>query len=124
MEGSLVAKIVDDTRIVVTAELLHAEYNGVKPGQPVTLRFPRFDTIIEGRVVEVGDTAIPRETHFVYRVVIEAPNPGLLSPGMEVKLTMHPPSGDVPVVRTQYVDRFGEETLVYSQGRGTVTIFI
>ncbi len=120
LEGSLIAKIVDDSRVVVAAELLHGEHSGVKPGQAVTLRFPTFDNALEGRVVDVGDTAIPRETHFVYRVVIEAPNPGLLSPGMEVNLTMHPPAGDVPVVRTQYIDSFGQETLVYSPAQGAL----
>jgi multidrug efflux pump subunit AcrA (membrane-fusion protein) len=119
-EGSLVARIVDDSRIVIVAELLHGEIAGVTREQRVELRFPQFDNVIEGKVRDINENPIPKDTHFVYRVTIEAPNPGLLRPGLEVRLTMQPPTGPVPIGRTQYIDRYWQETFVYSPAQGTV----
>jgi len=119
-KGSPVARIVDDSRVVVVAELVAYEIERVAVGQEVELRVEEFDGYALGRVTAVDRTAVPKETHFVYRVHIEAENPGLLRPGQQCMLTFRTQQGLLGVPRPQTIDRFGEEMLVRSQAQGAV----
>ncbi|MDQ7794002.1 MAG: efflux RND transporter periplasmic adaptor subunit [bacterium] len=119
-QGSAVARIVDDSRVVIVAELVTYEIERVAVDQEVEIRSPLFDGSMRGKVTLVDRTPIPSGTHFVYRAQVEADNPGLLQPGMEVFLTFATAQGRLSVPREQRIDRYWQEALVRSLAQGTV----
>ena len=120
-QGTLIARIVDDSGFVSVAELLPTEIPGVAKGQAVTMRFEDFTGPLRGHVAEVDSTPIPKGEGFVYRVTIEAANPGLLKLDQKYRATIHTPAGDVAVGSQLKIDRFRQETIVSSLAEGTVT---
>ncbi len=89
-QGQTVARIVDDSRFKVVANLYPSEYRQVREGQKMVLKFPYFNGLYEAVVTEVNPNPIPAGEgeefgkYFVYRVTLEAKNPGLVQPGMKV----------------------------------------
>ncbi|MCR4399168.1 MAG: efflux RND transporter periplasmic adaptor subunit [Firmicutes bacterium] len=120
-EGTLIARIVDDSAVISVAELVSTEIPGVARGQPVTMRFDEFSGSIRGWISDVDLTPVPKGEGFVYRVTIEADNPGLVKLGQEFRATVHTPRGDVAVGSVLRVDRYRRETIVSSLAEGTVT---
>lgn len=120
-EGTLVGRIVDDSSVITVAELVSTEMPGVAKGQQVTMRFGEFSGFARGTVTDVDPTPIPKGEGFVYRVTIEADNPGLFKPDQEFRATIHTPRGDVSVGSPLKVDRYKQETVVRSLAEGTVT---
>lgn len=120
-EGQVIARIVDDSRVVVVAELSPGEARNVANGQLAWLRAQGFDGDIRGTVTNADKTLIPKDNVFINRITIEADNPGLLAPGTVVTLRIETPEGTVHVVREQKIDRYGNETVVRSLAKGAVT---
>ncbi|WP_366923938.1 efflux RND transporter periplasmic adaptor subunit [Metallumcola ferriviriculae] len=104
LAGSIVAKVVDDSRFKVTASLTPGEFETVKKGQQAVLRFSEFGGLIEAKVTNVNSSAAPiqrsqlkdaqyagdgdgkEQYQLIYRVTLEGKNPGLVRPGMLVQV--------------------------------------
>ncbi len=122
-DGQILATIVNDSKLVMVAELLTSEVASLEVGDKVSLHQKDYlyQSSVEGVVVDIDPTAIPKDTHFVYRTTIHIDNPGLLKPGQEYYLTLKTKEKDIWVSRLQTIDSFIEETIVRANGRGTVT---
>ncbi len=119
-QGSAIARLVDDSHIVIVAELVAYEIGRVEVGQEVEIRSPEFDGHVSGRVTMLDPTPVPSGTHFVFLAEIEARNPGLWQPGHTVNLTLVTREGRLGVPREQRIDRFRGEVVVRSLAQGTV----
>jgi len=95
-QGQIVARIVDDSRFKVVAELTATEFAKVKKGQKLKLEFSQFDGFYDATITKVNPNPIPSKKDsgmgFVYRITLEGENPGLVQPGMEVRVGI--PVGD------------------------------
>jgi len=92
-QGQIVASIVNNSKFKVAAKLTPTEFARVSEGQKVALSFPYFEGIVEGIITDINTSAMPVDaeegkfgTSFVYAATIEAENPGLIQPNMEVKI--------------------------------------
>lgn len=119
-ENQRVATIVDDSRVVVVADLFPGEASRVEVGQEVLMAVEGFEGFVPARVVDVNRNPVPAGDHFVHRTTIEAANPGLLRPGQEVRLTFRTAQGEMHVNRPFRIERYGQQVAVYSTAKGTV----
>ncbi|MEW6243610.1 MAG: efflux RND transporter periplasmic adaptor subunit [Bacillota bacterium] len=148
-QGTAVARIVDDSRWVMTAKLTPGEFSSVKQGDRVLVRFQEFEGLTEARIVKVNPNPVPEKSsnlieswdrsgstsdtvQFVYTVVIEGANPGLIRPGMMAQLAL-PPADSTSTDLTQLsmssswlryiatVDSYKNEEQVISTASGNVT---
>jgi len=110
--GYEVGRIVDDSRFKVRAKLNPLEIKKVKKGQKVLLSFNCFDGFIEAKITEINPNAVPDVNEngypkgFVYWITIEGENPGLVQPGMKVRVGL---PGDKENIRVSF---FGNEAEV------------
>ncbi|MFO7941116.1 MAG: efflux RND transporter periplasmic adaptor subunit [Bacillota bacterium] len=114
-QASMIARIVDDSQVVIDAEFNPAQFASVKDGDVVSVRPLDFSDILEGLVVDANPSRVPKGDHFVHEVVIVVENPGLLRPGQEVQILV---GGQTAVDAT--ISRYYDETAVWSSGEGTV----
>lgn len=119
-EGQMICQIVDDSKLIMVAELTPGEADGVSAGSVALLQFQEFEGTVEARVTEVDKTPIPKGTHFVYRVTIEVENKGLLKPGQAAKLFLKTSHGTRAIEAEQKLDRYWRETIVVAKAKGTV----
>jgi len=118
--GTAIARLVDDSRVVIVAELVAYEVERVEVGQEVEIRSPEFDGYGLGRVTMLDRTPIPSGAHFVFLAEVEADNPGLWQPGQKMNLTFLTREGRLAVIREQRIDRFRGEAVVRSLAQGAV----
>lgn len=102
-QGSIVARVVDDSHFRMTAKLTPSEFTRIKEGQRVVLRFAQFDGLLDARVAEVNPEPIPEASsdlldslgvlgkdednyQFVYWATLEGKNTGLVRPGMRAQV--------------------------------------
>ncbi len=114
-QASIVARIVDDSVVVINAEFKPAEFAVISEGQTVTLRPRDFSDMLDGLIVDANPIAIPKERHYVHEVTVMADNPGLLRPGQSLQILV----GDTIAVEAE-IDRYFDETAVWSSAEGTV----
>jgi len=130
-QGQTVARIVDDSRFKVIVNLHPSEYKKVEEGQRLVLKFPYFDGLYDAVVTDVNPNPVPAGggedfgRGFVYRVTLEAENPGLVQPGMVVNVGL--PGGDSETANVYFfansakVDSFVNEERVLSRVEAVVT---
>lgn len=89
--GHIIANVVNDSQFKVKAKLTSGEVNKVKTGDPVMLKFPYFDGLIEGKITSIGNAPTPSTesdseyaSGYVYIVKITAENPGLVQEDMDL----------------------------------------
>ena len=104
-QGQIVARIVDDSRLRLVAKLTPGEFKRVtKVGQPVVLAFAQYEGFHPARVSDINPSPIPEAVSslesglppagdsdtgnwaYVYWVTVESENPGLVRPGMLVRV--------------------------------------
>lgn len=150
-QGKPIAKIVEDSRWVMTAKLTPWEFSLVGTGDRLLVRFPEFAGVLEATVAKVNPNPVPQSPgdlaqrvsgttsneslEFIYRVTLEGKNPGLVRPGMQGEVGF-PPQGDTGSLTDlaakstwfRYyagVDSYGREERVISTASGIVTeVFI
>jgi len=149
-QGRPVARIVDDSRWVMTAKLTPWEFSKVKQGDKMIVRFADFAGAVEAVAVKVNPNPVPERTstlleprgqaqsgdedrvQFVYWVTLEGKNPGLVQTGMRAEIGIWPAGddssdlGDVATRATwlRYgatVDSYGKEELLISTATGIVS---
>jgi len=123
-QGQIVAKIVDNSTYKITANLYPNEFEQVKKGQRLAVRFSIFDGIYDGYITEINPNALPDGDEenpsrgFVYRITVEGKNPGLVKAGLEAYLGIPSPDNDDTKVQwfsnTAKVDGFAQEEKVLS----------
>lgn len=116
-----IARIVDDSKLIITARLLPGEFAQVAVGNQVEIRQAQFDGYITGVITDLNPNPIADQGRYVYRATIEIPHPGLLQPGMETNLYVLNGDQRIPIKDPQFIDRFGDETRIYAPAKGTVT---
>lgn len=116
-----IARIVDDSKLIISAQLLPGEYQQVAVGNQVEIRMGQFDGFVSGTITDINHNPVTDQGRFTYRATVEIPHPGLLQPGMEVNLTVVNGDQRVPIRDPQLIDRFGDETRLYAPSKGTVT---
>lgn len=90
--GSIIARVVDNSKYIVEAQLFDKEVKMIEEGQKVLLTFPYFDGHYEGIVKKINNNRMPYKKGnsfaitFVYEVIIEAENVGLVQRDMDVRV--------------------------------------
>ncbi|MGE4284412.1 MAG: efflux RND transporter periplasmic adaptor subunit [Clostridia bacterium] len=136
-EGASIARIVDSSKYKVEVHLYEGEYKRIKEGQKVVLRFPYFDEEYEGTITHINPNRIPYNKGdgsdknenfaqgFVYLVMIEADNMGLVQRDMEVRVGIRSEEDNVSiyyVANTGKVSEFlKEERLMNTSVEAVVT---
>jgi len=123
-QGQIIARIVDDSRFKIEAKLNPNEYQMIKLGQKLALRFNIFDGVYEGEITDVNPNPVPDGDSnspgrgFVYWITVEGNNPGLVGPGAEVYLGLPSPDNDNTKVlwfaNSATVDSYAKEERVLS----------
>ncbi|MDN5313666.1 MAG: HlyD family secretion protein [Thermoanaerobacteraceae bacterium] len=123
-QGQIVARIVDDSHFKINAKLYSHEFERVKKGQRLAVRFAVFDGIYDGYITEINPNPIPDGDEqnpargFVYWITVEGKNPGLVRPGLEVSLGIPSPDNDDTKVQwfvnNAKIDGFAKEEKVLS----------
>ncbi|MDI3481918.1 MAG: HlyD family secretion protein [Tepidanaerobacteraceae bacterium] len=121
-QGQIVAKIVDDSTYRIKAKLYPNEFEQVKKGQKLAIRFTVFDGIYYGYITEVNPNPIPDGDDenpargFVYWITVEGKNPGLVRANLEAWLGIPSPDNDDTKVKwfanNATVDGFAKEEKV------------
>lgn len=99
-QGQIVARIVDDSNFRINAKLYPHEFDQVKKGQKLALRFLVFDGVYYGYITEINPNPVPDGDEenpsrgFVYWITVEGKNPGLVQPGLDVSLGLPSPDND------------------------------
>jgi multidrug resistance efflux pump len=149
-QGKPVARIVDDSRWVMTAKLTPWEFSKVKQGDKMIVRFADFAGAVEAIAVKVNPNPVPEKTssllgpsgqssgsdedrvQFIYWVTLEGTNPGLIQTGMRADIGIWP-AGDEGLdlagvaARATWlrysatVDSYGKEELLISTATGIVS---
>jgi multidrug efflux pump subunit AcrA (membrane-fusion protein) len=90
--GQIIGRVVDDSMYRVRTKLYPAEIQNVHTGQKVLMKFLRFEGFMEAEVTQVNRNPVPDDersgtsTGYVYWITVEGNNPGLVQPGMEVRI--------------------------------------
>lgn len=130
--GHVIARIVDDSKFRVKAKFTTSEYNRVKTGDEITLKFPNFDALYTGKISKINPNPIPNNTKdgenesyaqgFVHMAEIEGENPGLVQNGMEVSIGLKNESGFVSFFSNKgEVEGFVDEKKVSNTAKAVVT---
>lgn len=149
-QGQTVARVVDDSRFKMTVNLTPAEFKQAKKGERAVLRFPQFDTMVEGKLVDINPNSMPVKSselstasygggsgetenyEFVYKATIEGQNYGLIQPDMVARIGLlgvtsaNSASSDALDARwLRYqakVDGFVKEERVFNRAEGIATV--
>ncbi|SKC41404.1 efflux RND transporter periplasmic adaptor subunit [Maledivibacter halophilus] len=129
--GHVIGRIVDDSKFRVKARLTINEFNRVKIGDEVALRFNNFDEFYTGKISKINPNPIPNNEKsedgeyaqgFVHIAEIVADNPGLVQNGMEVSIGMKNESGFVNFFSNKgLVEGFVDEKKVSNTAKAVVT---
>lgn len=94
--GQVIGRIVDDETFKIKAKLTTTEFNRVKVGDDISLKFPSFDAFYTGKITKINPNPVPNNGKdgenesfaqgFVHMAEIEAKNPGLVQNGMKVNI--------------------------------------
>lgn len=118
-EGTLLARIVDDSQIIILAEVNEHTFKNLREGQELNMQVEGFHGFITGKITELDPTPVPRSHSFLYRATIVAENTGLLKPGQVVRIEV-PLDGEAFTLVSK-IDRYRDEEVVRSPAEGTVT---
>lgn len=127
-QGQTIARVVDVSTYKITLDLAMPEYDMVKKGQAVKLRFPYFEGIQDGVIKHINSNPVPFKDNeedfafsFVYKTSIEGENQGLVQKAMEVDVGIERAPGQVYFFRNKsYVNGFVDEQRVFSNTEGIV----
>jgi len=117
-QGGVVARIINDSELVMTAKLTKGEIDRLTDKHKVVIRMPgifAMDEFVVGDILSINRSAIvePSNTlmlpsgqvsaqegyEFVYWVTVKVANPGLLAPGMTATVGFYDPAViDLPAV--------------------------
>jgi HlyD family secretion protein len=130
-QGHIVARVVDDSKYEINAKLYPHEFALVKEGQELAVRFSIFDGTYYGQVAEVNPNPFPDNDEnnpakgFVYWIKVQGDNPGLVRPGVDVRIGI--PSEDLDDLKVMWfknsakVDGFVNEERVLSTVEAVAT---
>jgi len=148
LQGSIVARIVDDSRFQVIAKLTPIEFKQLKKDDVAVLNFSRyFSDLVEAQIIDINPNPVPESSQdlnsdqapnaqeesyeFVYWVTLEGQNPGLVRPGMALSAGFidKEKAETKPLDPTQIkwirynttVDKYANEERVLSQAESIVT---
>lgn len=123
-QGEIVARIVDDSHYKISAKVLPGEFDQIKLGQDMALRFSLFDGDFYGKITDLNPNPVPDgddknpAKYFVHWITIEGKNPGLVRSGLEVSIGI--PSDNKDPLKTKWfankatVEGFVDEERVLS----------
>lgn len=130
VENSLVATVVDDSKVKISFQVNTYEYEDLQVGQKVLLQYRNklkdgttqlaFEGFYTGTIKKLNSNAVPATgtMTYVHKGIIEADNPGLVQKGMTV--TVYTENGGVPVASLSYS---GDVTSYVNEEKVYTTIF-
>lgn len=85
INGEIIANIIDDSILNIPFTMTANEYPNISVGQEILVTYTGYEGYYEGKVININPNAIPGKDKisYIYKGVIEAKNPGLISPGVE-----------------------------------------
>lgn len=128
--GDLICKVVDDSKFKIRAKLTPSEVKLVKVGQKVMLSFSNFDGFTEATITDINENPTPdidengNARGFVHWITIEGENPGLVQPGMEVRIGLSNDESNTNInffVNNAVVEEFVKETRIINRIDGIIT---
>ena len=89
LNSDFIANITDDSGLVIPFNMTTYEYSIMSVGQEVLVTYSGYEGYYKGKVVSINPNAIPGKDKisYIYTGVIEAENPGLISPGVNVGIS-------------------------------------
>ncbi len=115
LKSSLIAKIVDTNKLIIEFKVTKPEFEKIKEGQKVKLNYTGFEGYYDGEITSLNENPVPDEgegygTTYVYWGEIEADNPGLIQPGMEMLIsTLNGDNFDTTFYNKGKVESYGDE---------------
>lgn len=90
VRNGLISNIIDDSMLKISFEVTAAEYPNISVGQKVLLSFTGYEGYYEAEVKSLNPNPIPdkNKVSYIYNGVIEVKNPGLISPGVHVGVSV------------------------------------
>lgn len=130
--GQVIGRIVDDQTFKIKAKLTTSEYNRVKVGDEVSMKFPTFDAFYTGKLTKINPNPVPNNgtdgenstfaQGFVHIAEIEAKNPGLVQNGMKVSIGLKNDNNYVSFFSNEgEVIGFAKEQKVSNTAKAVVT---
>lgn len=152
-QGAIVARVVNDSKFRMLAKLVPLEVGEVSVGTHLVLKFDQFDGFTEAVAVDVNPDPVPEDSstlndilgpsfegsqqqsfQFVYYVILEGTNAGLVRPGMlaqvgvpKIVYRTNPAGQQVPVETVSFfrylgkVESYSSEEQVLSGADAIVT---
>ncbi len=119
-QGEVLAKIVDDSHVIIQAGLVSYDYQVASVGDRVTVRFDQFDGDVAGTITSISPNPTPENGYLVYPATITLVNPGLLAPKDQGYLTIYTQTGQYTLPSEVSISDYGQSTVVSSPVDGTV----
>lgn len=140
LESGLLATIVDDSVVKIPFKVNQNEFENLKVGEEVQMQIsriikgategenkevPLFNGFISGKITALNENAVPSADmiYYVHNGMIEAPNPGLVQPGM--KALLYKQENGTPLYSlnfTSTVSSYLNEKKVYYTGSLDTTV--
>ena len=85
-----VSNIIDDSKLKISFKMTPDEYPSMYAGQNVLVTFSGYEGYYEAKIININPNAEPDKDKisFIYNGVIEANNPGLIYPGVNVGISI------------------------------------
>lgn len=131
--GHVMCRIVDDSKFKANIKLSITEYNKVKKGDKVYLKFPNFDGFYEGQITKLNPNPVPNNDTddtedsfakgFVHTGEVEGKNPGLVQREMEFSVGIKNENSGAMVFfgNAGEIAGFAEEKKVLNTVKGVIT---
>ncbi len=118
IDNRLISNIIDDKRLKISFKMTPNEYSNMSVGQKIKVSFTGYEGYYDAEVISINPNSVPDKdkVSFVYNGVIEAQNPGLISPGVSVGISLQK-DGQVTstLINAGLVDSYAEQIPVTTE---------
>lgn len=86
VNNNVISNIIDDSMLKISFKMTSNEFTNISEGQKVLVTFAGYEGYYDAEVTSVNPNPVPDKDKisYIYNGVIEAKNPGLISPGVNV----------------------------------------
>lgn len=86
VQTDLISNLIDDSVLIIPFSMTVNEYNFMSVGQDILVTYTGYEGYYKAKVTSINPNAVPGKdnTSYIHNGVIEAENPGLISPGVNV----------------------------------------
>lgn len=86
VQTELISNLIDDSVLIIPFTMTVNEYNSISVGQDILVTYTGYEGYYKAKVTSINPNSVPGKdkTSYIHTGVIEAQNPGLISPGVNV----------------------------------------